>query len=93
MDEDAQIGSDGVVVGEVPGDDGEDGPAMETAHTAWLVRSRRRRVIYVACRGRCSSQRGTAEAGKPAEYRDASESAVMAGVEEVAGVESMSLSE
>jgi hypothetical protein len=31
MDEDTQIGSDGVVVGEVPGDNGEDEPAMETA--------------------------------------------------------------
>jgi hypothetical protein len=36
MDKDAQIGSDGVVVGEVLGEDGEDGPAMQTAR---LVRS------------------------------------------------------
>jgi hypothetical protein len=31
VDDDAQIGSDGVVVGEVPGNDGEDRLAMETA--------------------------------------------------------------
>jgi hypothetical protein len=34
VDEDAQIGTRGVVVGEVPSDDGKDGPAMETAQ-AW----------------------------------------------------------
>jgi hypothetical protein len=30
LDDSTQIGTRGVVVGEVPGDDGEDGPAMET---------------------------------------------------------------
>jgi hypothetical protein len=34
LDDGTQIGTRGVVVGEVPGDDGEDGPAMETAQ-AW----------------------------------------------------------
>jgi hypothetical protein len=33
MDGDAQIGVDGDVVGEVPGDDDEDGPGKETART------------------------------------------------------------
>jgi hypothetical protein len=33
VDDDAQIGVDGDVVGEVPGDDDEDGPAKETAWT------------------------------------------------------------
>jgi hypothetical protein len=31
MDNEAQIGVDGDVVGEIPGDDDEDGPAKETA--------------------------------------------------------------
>jgi hypothetical protein len=31
LDDGTQIGTRGIVVGEVPGDDGEDGPAMETA--------------------------------------------------------------
>jgi hypothetical protein len=34
LDDGTQIGTHGVVVGEVPGDDGKDGPAMETAQ-AW----------------------------------------------------------
>jgi hypothetical protein len=34
LDDGTQIGTRGVVVGEVPGDDGEDGPAMKTAQ-AW----------------------------------------------------------
>jgi hypothetical protein len=42
MDEDTQIGSDGVVVGEVSGDGGEDGPAVNT--TSRLLRSWRRRA-------------------------------------------------
>jgi hypothetical protein len=33
VDEDAQIGSDGVIVGEVLDDEDEDGPAKETAQT------------------------------------------------------------
>jgi hypothetical protein len=33
MDDDTQIGVDDDVVGEVPGDDDEDGPAKETART------------------------------------------------------------
>jgi hypothetical protein len=98
MDEDTQIGSD-VVVGKVPGDHGEDRPMMETAQTALLVRmsllvrSRRWRVSYVACRGRRCNWWGTAEAIEPAEYCGASESASMAGMEESANAESMPLSE
>ena len=38
--DDAQIGVDGDVVGDVPGDDDEDRPAMETARTS----SRQRRT-------------------------------------------------
>jgi hypothetical protein len=34
LDDGTQIGTRGVIVGEVPGDDGEDGPTMETAQ-AW----------------------------------------------------------
>jgi hypothetical protein len=34
LDDDTQIETHGVVVGEVPSDDGENGPAMETAQ-AW----------------------------------------------------------
>jgi hypothetical protein len=45
MDEDAQIGSDGVIVGEVPGDDDKDGPTKETART--------RTVCCDARRGAC----------------------------------------
>jgi hypothetical protein len=47
VDEYAQIGSDGAVVGEVPGDNGEDGPMMKMMSR--LVRCRCRRVSYVAC--------------------------------------------
>jgi hypothetical protein len=89
VDEDTQIESEGVIVGEVLGDDGEDGPAMQTAR---LVRSRRRLVSYVACEAGAAAGR-YAEACEPAEYRGASELAVMACVEESAGAESMPLSE
>jgi hypothetical protein len=89
VDKAAQIGSDGVVVGEVLGEDGEDGPAMQTAR---LVQSWHRWVSYVACQGRHSNRPGTAEAGEPAEYRSASKSAAMAGLEEVASAKSMLLS-
>jgi hypothetical protein len=88
VDVDTQIRSDGVVVGEVLGDDGEDGPAMQTAR---LVRSRCRRVSYVVYRGRCISWPCTTETGEPSEYYDPSESAAMAGMEEAAGAELMPL--
>jgi hypothetical protein len=79
-------------VGEVSGDDSEDGPTMK--RMSWLVRCQRRRVSYVACRGRRNNRPGTlTEAGEPTEYRGASESAVMAGLEEAAGAESKPLSE
>jgi hypothetical protein len=39
---DAQIGVDGDVVGEVPGDDNEDGPAKETARTRTVCCDARR---------------------------------------------------
>jgi hypothetical protein len=42
MDEDTQIGSDGVVVGEVSGDDDKDGPAKETARTRTVCCDARR---------------------------------------------------
>jgi hypothetical protein len=79
VDEDAQIGSDGIMAGKVPGDDSEDKWGMETARTtrlvrmSWLVWSRRHRVSYVSFRGKRSSRPGTAEAGKSAEYRGTSE--------------------
>jgi hypothetical protein len=87
MDEDAQIGSDGVVVGEVPGDDSEDGPTMETTRLikmSPLVRSRHWWISYVAYRDKRNNRPGTAEAGEPAEYRGANELASMADVEESA---------
>ena len=42
MDDDAQIGVDGDVVGEVPGDDDEDGPAKKTTRTRTACRDARR---------------------------------------------------
>jgi hypothetical protein len=48
--EDAQIGSDGDVVGEVPGDDDKDGPAKETARTRTVCCDARRGTpMYGAC--------------------------------------------
>jgi hypothetical protein len=87
VDEDAQIGSDGIVVDKVPDDDSEDKPAMK--RMSRLVWRRGWQVTYVACKGRRSSRPGTTEAGEPAEFRNASESVVMVGVEEAAGAESM----
>jgi hypothetical protein len=92
VDGDTQIEIRGDDVGEVPDDDSEDMPAMK--RMSWLVRCQRRRVSYVACQGRRNSRPGTlTEAGEPAEYHGASESAVMSGVEEAAGAKSMPLSE
>jgi hypothetical protein len=94
--EGAQIKITGDVAGKVLGDDGKGTPVMQTTllvRMSRLVRSRCRRVSYVACRSRRSSRSGTVEVNKPVEYCDASESAVMADVEEDADAESMPLSE
>jgi hypothetical protein len=64
VDDDAQIGSDGVVVGEVPGNDGEDRPAMETAQTARLVRM----ILLVRSRRRQVSESLPTQAQQPAGY-------------------------
>jgi hypothetical protein len=42
VDDDAQIGVDGDVVGEVTGDDDKDGPAKETARTRTVCCDARR---------------------------------------------------
>jgi hypothetical protein len=42
MDDDAQIRVDGDVVGQVPGDDDEDGPTKETAQTRIVCCNARR---------------------------------------------------
>jgi hypothetical protein len=67
-------------------------------HSMWfvrmsrLVRSRRRQVGYAAYRGRRSSHPSTTKEDELAEYRGASESAKMIGIEESTGAESMPLS-
>jgi hypothetical protein len=49
MDDDVQIEVDGDVVGEVPGEDDEDGPVMETAQTRTDCCATRRRPVCGAC--------------------------------------------
>jgi hypothetical protein len=58
-----------------------------------MIKNSDAKCTYQACRSKRNSQLGTAEAGEPAEYRGASESAAMSSVEETTGVESMPLSE
>jgi hypothetical protein len=57
-----------------------------------LVRSRRRQVGYAAYQGRRNSHPSTTKEDELVEYRGASESAKMIGVEESTGAESIPLS-